>query len=256
MLLDAGNSRLKWALRTAQGLGAQHSLAHRDQPLGEVFEQAWQNLAGIDEVWISNVAGPRLAESARAWMARYWPAARVRFAQSSASTAGVRNGYEQPQRLGVDRWLALIGAYHAGHAPCWVADCGTAVTLDCLAADGRHRGGLIVPGLYAMRQVLDQATHALGGALPASGAEPKPNTVPGERSEEPMDLGKDTQSAIKIGTVYALVATIERLRRNLPCLLTGGDAPALLPWLGEECRHVPDLVLQGLAVLASEESCV
>jgi type III pantothenate kinase len=162
--------------------------------------------------------------------------------RTPAEGCGVRSAYTEPHRLGVDRFLAMVAAYAAGHAPCVLAGVGTALTLDALAADGRHLGGLIAPGPQLMQQSLVGAT-----------ARVRP-----ERAGEVLDVADNTADAVASGCWQAAAALIERFaRRMAPALggapslrLGGGDALALLPLLDLPAQLAEDGVLHGLAVWA------
>jgi type III pantothenate kinase len=103
---------------------------------------------------------------------------------------------------------------------------------------------LILPGLALMRRSLLEGT---AGVRPVGDA-------------DVSLLARNTAGAVAAGTLYAVVATVDRIGADLAAelggrveaLLTGGDAPLLLPLLGRRWRHEPDLVLRGLAVLANE----
>ncbi len=130
-----------------------------------------------------------------------------------------------------------------------VIDCGTAITVDAVDADGQHQGGLIVPGLEMMRGALLKHTHGVIYDMEA------------DSSVEADLLGRNTRGCVEGGTLYAVIAFIDRvvsdLRKELggemQCSITGGDAPRVLPLLRGEYRHEPHLVLQGLARLAGSE---
>lgn len=232
LLLDIGNTRVKWARADGARLRESGSLSHRDAP-------DWP-AALPDErpaaVWVANVAD----ETVPAALARH---ARTRWrltpraVHSTAAACGVRNAYAQPERLGVDRWLACIGAFHRGAGPVLVADAGTALTLDFVDADGRHRGGLIAPGLTTMRAAI-----AGGTRLQAEVGE-----------YAPAWLADDTDPAVALGTLQAALSLIGEARRALApdrLLLTGGEAERIAPHLDAGWERAPDLVLEGLARLA------
>ena len=149
-----------------------------------------------DRVLVSNVSGPRMADIVRAAVAQAWQV-EPEFVTSSATAGGVRNAYRQPQQLGVDRWLAIIGAHAIEHAAVCVVSVGTALTIDGVAADGRHLGGVIVPGPDLMlssllRNTSDIAQRAQQGS--ASNALFADNTL----------------GAIQQGAEHALAALVER----------------------------------------------
>ena len=143
LLLDAGNSRVKWALVREGRIGSLQAAEVGDaDALGEWLERAPE----IERVLASSVAGPEV-ERALGNALRRGGAPAAEFMQSSARAAGVSNGYRNPQQLGVDRWVGAVAAWNL--AGCYRAVCaisiGTALTIDVVDHDGVHRGGLIAP---------------------------------------------------------------------------------------------------------------
>ncbi|WJW75121.1 type III pantothenate kinase [Thiohalobacter sp. IOR34] len=249
LLIDAGNSRLKWACYEAGKFTRNGALDRAAGPTKDLVRDAWADLETPRAVYVANVAGDTLRRSLTAWMKRNWQLT-PRFVQSSAEGLGVRNAYADPKRLGVDRWLALVAARASVRGPVCVVDCGTAITIDALSAQGCHLGGLILPGLALMRRSLVEGTEGIG-ELPALDQTEPPQTL----------LASDTGQAIIAGTLYAAVATLDRilgdlraeLGGRLRCLLTGGDAEQLRELLSVPTRHEPRLVLKGLARLVDAE---
>jgi type III pantothenate kinase len=241
LLLDLGNTRLKWATQEGAAWRAGGAIGW-DSDVAAGLREAWRGIPAPDDVLGASVVDAaretRVAEMVRACWQRdtYW-------LRTPAEACGVRNAYDEPQRLGVDRFLAMVAAYHAGHAPCVLAGVGTALTLDALAADGRHLGGLIAPGPQLMQQSLVGAT-----------ARVRP-----ERPGEVLDVAANTADAVASGCWQAAAALIERFARRMApalggtsCLrLGGGDAQALLPLLEHPAALAEDGVLHGLAVWAN-----
>ncbi|MDN4546164.1 MULTISPECIES: pantothenate kinase [unclassified Pseudomonas] len=158
--------------------------------------------------------------------------------------AGVRNGYEEFDRLGLDRWLAMLGGFHLAAGACLVLDFGTAVTADFIAADGEHLGGFICPGMPLMRNQLRTHTRKIRyGDLAA------------ERALEVLVPGRTTVEAVERGCSLMLrgfVLTQLELARSywgegFTVFLTGGDA-GLVAEVVPQARVVPDLVFVGLAM--------
>jgi type III pantothenate kinase len=148
----------------------------------------------------------------------------------------------------VDRWLAMLAAWNLLRGPVCVIDCGTALTVDALDANGQHLGGLIVPGLGMMRDSLLEGTDGIAYDSSA-----------GEESSDSL-LAHSTRSGVEVGSLYALLAFIDRVMTDLQqelgdemqCILTGGDAAELAPLLAREVLQQPQLVLDGLALLVTE----
>ncbi|MCO6440879.1 MAG: type III pantothenate kinase [Nitrococcus mobilis] len=246
LLLDIGNSRIKWACAEGGRLvGAAAALSHGGAVPGELLA-SWAVLhAPSGGVLGVSVAAPRIAREIGAWVERHW-VCHPQWLITPRAGGGIQTAYPQPAALGADRWAAMVAARHRGLLPACIVDCGTAVTLDAIDGAGRHLGGVIVPGLGAMRRSLTERAHQ----LPAVG----------DGCIEA--LAKDTLTGIRSGTVLGLAALIdglvdrltERSGLSLQPLLTGGDAALLLPWLTRPYEHAPNLTLEGLAVLAAEGS--
>lgn len=248
LLLDAGNSRLKWAMLRNGHFEHGGSLEQTAEAIKEFASAAWGHLDAPEAVLVANVAGEPLRRALNSWVKRRWKL-NPEYLTASAEQFGIRNAYSEPARLGVDRWLALLAARELFGGALCVLDCGTALTVDVLAQDNRHLGGLIIPGMQLMRDALtgraegirgqiDQATHA-----------------------QVTLLGTDTGSAVAGGTLYAEVAFIDRvfadlraeLGPQLRCVITGGDAQRLQPLLACRAHFEADLVLLGLARVAREQ---
>lgn len=246
LLIDIGNSRLKWCIAKADVLGALHALNLPARGLPDL-EPMLRAARRVNGVVLVSVAGPARDRALfRRLRAAGLPAPQV--VHSASTAAGVSNGYREPWRLGADRWVAAIGAWHAAGArrPVCVIDVGTAATIDVVDATGHHRGGLIAPGPALMTRSLLAGTRGIA-----------PRTR-GTRLERSGSLARDTGNAIHHGAMLATAGFIElairqarrEVGRGTTAWLTGGAAAELLPLLGVAVRHEPDLVLQGLAVLA------
>jgi type III pantothenate kinase len=245
LLVDIGNARIKWA---AKGDGGWHSgepLQYRDRAFKDVARPAWKDLDAPQRVVVSNVAGDTYAKAVRTWVKRRWRIA-PEFLHAGENACGVTNAYAEPARLGADRWAALIGAHSLYPGPVVVIDCGTAVTVDALAADGRHLGGLIVPGMELM-------INSLVNRAPLV-------ELDNNGSAQVSLLGRSTQAAVTGGILYTIVSLVDRicsdlkaeLGRDTAVVLTGGDAPRIRPLLTRRPDFDADLVLKGLAVVAEE----
>jgi type III pantothenate kinase len=168
----------------------------------------------------------------------------VMCAVSAREMSGVRNGYDDYERLGLDRWLAMLGGFHLASGACLVLDFGTAVTADFIASDGEHLGGFICPGMPLMRNQLRTHTRRIRyGDLAA------------ERALESLVPGRTTVEAVERGCSLMLqgfVLTQLQLARSywgegFTVFLTGGDAD-LVAGIVPDARVVPDLVFVGLAM--------
>ena len=171
------------------------------------------------------------------WSAQLWPDVAMVLPVATACGFGVKNAYPQPEKLGVDRWLNLLAAHRYYPGQSCIVDCGTAITLDVLAADGQHQGGLICPGLQLMKKALTANTAAL-----AFSDQP-----------QPLGLADNTAAAIDSGSRYAALGMIETVlgRQAPPCqlILCGGDAPALSTQIAYPHVVDSDLIFKGLAII-------
>jgi type III pantothenate kinase len=167
LLVDIGNSRVKWARLERGVLGMQRAAAYEGWTAADWRKQLFD--AGPSTPLAATVAGGKCRG-----LVRGCASLRVstRFVTTAREAVGVRNGYEDPSLLGVDRWLAVIGAYHRVRGACVVADIGTAATIDVVAADGQHGGGFIVPGPALMVASLVSGTSDLGVRHESSGLRP------------------------------------------------------------------------------------
>jgi type III pantothenate kinase len=248
LLLDLGNTRLKAALLAPDGefrlLGEGR---HRDVAMNAALEAA---LGAVDtplqEAWCVNVAGAASGQ-AMADAVRAVTGVSLVFLRARGHACGVRCAYAEPGRLGADRWAALLGARGMTRGACLVADAGSALTIDAMAAEGEHLGGWILPGLAMMLEALESRTGDLSGLRRASG------------QAEPAGFPADTAPAMEHGAVLAAAGAIEAALARLEArsaaparlFLTGGDAALLLPELAR-AEHVPELVLRGLARAAAK----
>lgn len=244
LLVDIGNSRVKWTVMDKDGLADSQDFQRSKTGIKASLNKVWKSLTDVEAVFVANVAGDKLAQQLTEWTQKQWQLTPT-FVTSEAKRFGVSNAYDEPEKLGIDRWLSLIAArQHARQAQC-VIDCGTAMTIDIVSKTGQHQGGMILPGLSLMRSSLAANTEALTEA-------------PGEK--EFKTLATNTFSATQAGTLYSISATLERIINDLRqgfdnqirFIISGGDAVQLLPLLPDDIHHYPDIVLKGLAFYARQ----
>ncbi|EIJ41375.1 pantothenate kinase, type III [Beggiatoa alba B18LD] len=246
LLIDIGNSCIKWASFQHNQLTAQQRCAYQKSHVNDAFQQAWQTFPPPTAIWVSNVAGEEVATALQQWTQAQWGLT-PQFAKSTAFAHGVTNAYQQPEKLGVDRWLGLMGAHHLIQDNLCVVDCGTAITIDMINQAGQHLGGLIVPGVITMHQALAKNAHALASYV----------SIASNLQEN--RLATDTHAGITLGTLYAVLGLIDYVMNRfeptlgtLQLVLTGGSLPSLLPLLQRPYQHIPDLVLQGLTMMVTQ----
>lgn len=235
LLLDAGNSRIKWAL-VESGVWVRQGVAGIAE--WAVLQQAFAGLTPPHKILVSNVAGEQAAQHIRAACAA-WPCPVV-FVTARDEQCGVRSAYQQPAQLGSDRWVALIAAWHQVRAACLVVSCGTATTVDALSDEGEFLGGLILPGMDMMRRSLIEGTAQLAAKE-------------GVWREFPRNTADGIFSGTIQATVGAILQQFELLGEpGAPCLLGGGAAGSIQTHLKLPLVRVDDLVLRGLQIIGQE----
>lgn len=245
LLLDQGNSRLKWALVAGHDRFLARGGIDRDAPpervAGIFFDLARKH--NIDAVAISAVAS---SEHRQALCEAVVNGIGItpRIMESRAMCAGLRSGYDNPSRLGVDRWLAMLGARTLGDGPWLVVDAGTAMTVDAVSAVGVHLGGYIVPGYRMQISMLGACTAGVGDVVPVVGS----------------GWGRETATAVANGVALELAAFVDRASVELTgggddtcrVVVTGGDAEWLAPLLRVGSEVDPDLLFRGMMVELSD----
>ena len=235
LLIDMGNSRLKWGLhehnKIISGLPIFYSKNFKEQLLS-----VWSAIKSPDSLLISCVNESGGLSTLQQVASQLWPGIKIIRAKSVAEGYGVKNAYQHPEKLGVDRWLAMLASRKLYPFSTCIVDCGTAVTIDLVDIDGQHLGGLIAPGLTLMKKSLAQGAEDL------------------EFFEQqfPLGLADNTEAAIYNGTLFSIVGLIENFmfkNQGFQAILTGGDAETVANELSMHSIIQTDLVLQGLAVV-------
>jgi type III pantothenate kinase len=247
LLIDVGNTRLKWAWLDGNGLSDQQAVVHRDAepdrwiaPLSDPAHKASRML-------VCNVAGTAMAKTLTD-LADAKFGIKPEFISASRQFQQLTNAYLDPELLGADRWLAVVGAWNRVHSALCVIDAGTAVKVDAVDAAGRHLGGLIVPGIHMMRDALLTGTSDIAGAARLSTA------------STAGILANNTIGAVSRGAEFALAGLADHAADMIvqdtgvepKLLITGGDAGLIVATMRRRGEIIPDLVLQGLAAIATE----
>lgn len=231
LYVDIGNTRIKWARGDDEVLQPQQALVRE-------ATMDWPQhlpLADARRVIVASVAQPEPVTTLQTRAADY--DVPVHVAQTAARVGDVVNAYPQPQAHGVDRWMTCLAAHAREPRSVLIADAGTATTLDWVDARGQHGGGLIAPGIGAMRSTLQGNTQLCPGEVPVQN----------------RWLATETKGAIALGTLRSTVALLDNAAAELApkrLLLTGGDASRLAPYLARDWDIVPQLVLEGLVYYA------
>lgn len=240
LLVDVGNSRIKWTTFADQQLGVVQALSHRES--AQLIER-WANLETPQAIWISQVGASEAWQTVLDWISRNWSQVPVERPRAQAYQLGVHNAYQQPEKLGIDRWLTLLASHHHYTGNLCVVDCGTALTIDILNSQGQHQGGLIAPGFTLMQQSLARNTAALPDV---------------SESIAQAELAVVTQQAIANGSLMAVIGCIEscltRLNQPVQIVMTGGDAVLVANALTTPIILDPQLVFKGLALLSQQGS--
>jgi len=248
LAIDVGNTRLKWALYDAPRPGAA-LLAHGAEFLDHIdrlAEGSWAPLPHPERMLGCVVAGDAVKRRVQEQM-ELWDVS-PSWVVSSAEEAGLVNGYDHPTRLGSDRWVAMVGARHhvlrSGPArPLVVVMVGTAVTVECISAEGRFMGGLILPGHGIMLRALESGTAGL-------------HVPTGDVREFPTN----TSDALTSGGTFAIAGAIHRMVENVArhcgetpeCIMTGGAGWKMAPSMSVKFELVESLIFDGLLEIAQQ----
>ena len=254
LLLDAGNTRLKWAVvdfARAPSHPAEAGLSDSAAWLGQ-GAAAYHELASLTEQWqqwgsLTACYGVRVANDASVSSVQQLLSSiklEVRWMGACLRAAGVHNTYQPPHSLGADRWAALLAVRQRTADNAVVVSAGTALAVDALDASGDFLGGLILPGLHRMRYALEQDTAQIG--MQYGKFQDFPNT---------------TADAVESGLISACTGAIATMQANLEkksgspprVFLTGGDGDSLRFFLPAGVTMVPALVLEGAYYLSREE---
>lgn len=218
LLLDAGNTRLKWLLKQSDDVIAQGAAMWE-----EGFAQLSQHLSAVsalDRILVASVR--RQADNDKLieyFAARY--SCSVEFAVSRASQLGLVNGYSSPESLGVDRWLSMLAAWDELQVPLVVVSAGTALTVDLVNERGLHLGGYIAPSAYGFAAALNRTAAGINVSISSAGL------VPGSSTEMAV--------ANAYGTMVQqlVLSAMGALGGGTRLLLTGGDGVAIASFFSD-----------------------
>lgn len=244
LLVDIGNSRIKWALLKGDKLGKAQAADYSGWRARDFARRVIGEQRDVERILVSNVAADDVSDALAAG-ARLAGAPKPERATTQRRACGVTIAYIDPWRLGVDRLLAMIAAHwrFTGKPVCAVA-VGTAMTVDLVGADGRHRGGAIIPAPTLMVSSLLDGTSGI-----------RQRARGGAKGRGPALFGRSTRAAVEQGARYAAAAAVDRavsearavVGQTPKLVMTGGGAPGLAPLIRSATLLVPDLVLEGLA---------
>jgi len=243
LLIDSGNSFIKWALATDESFIIESSCPSME---AHSLQEMWKRYDAPDRVIVSNVAGQNIASEIRKAATSLWQLD-AEFIVSSKNCCGLTNSYCKLEHLGVDRWMAMVAAHQKAKDSVIVVDCGTAVTIDLVNKNGLFIGGVILPGLNTAFQSLRADTDVVEDISSI------------KRDVSPV--AQSTENGVAAGVLLGLAGGIERVVREQSSLIdhapavfmTGGDAEKLAPYLAIVAVLQPDLVLQGLRIFSERK---
>lgn len=243
LLVDAGNSAVKWLLSTELSQSNQLRKSYPDKVTDAFFIENWKNIDKPERVIVSCVAGEHVWQMLNKACQQLW-SIDAEQVTSTKEGFGLINAYEQPAMLGSDRWCAMIGAHHEINSDFMIVDCGSAITVDVVHHTGDHLGGYILPGLAMMKN-----------SLGTQAADIKIDFALGQSSLQPSST---TAGCIDAAVYLAAVKFIEAIfeqqakqSKTFQCVLTGGDAALVADLLSIKYAMMPDVVLRGLAYIAT-----
>ena len=258
LLIDAGNTFIKWALTAddsrllengltqwiAYGMNPHHEL----DVLSDVWRQVLSRQAVL-RVMVSNVAGTAVQEKLQQQIEQIQDQpVLIEWFSSVPQLAGIKNSYLEANQLGCDRFAAMIGAraLYPDHA-LLVVNGGTATTIDMVTEEGVFAGGMILPGLRLM-----------AASLAGNTAQLPETDYQGDRLPS---FATDTLNAIRCGCMAAQLGTIERTfslqkknHDNMQCILSGGAARYIVPYLAVPYVMIDNLVLIGLKTVVTHKN--
>ena len=244
LLVDIGNSRIKWASLTGGRLGKANAAEYSGWRARDYARRVIGSRSDVERILVSSVAEDDIADALAAG-ARLAGVPEPERVTTQRRACGVTIAYIDPWRLGVDRMLGMIAAHRRfrGRPVCVVA-VGTALTIDLVGGDGRHRGGAIIPAPPLMVASLFDGTSGIRRRA-QGGASGKGHAL----------FGRSTRVAVEQGARFAAAAAVDRavsearalVGRKPQLVLTGGGAAGLRPLIHTASLLVPDLVLEGLA---------
>lgn len=240
LVIDSGNSFVKWGLFNNDHWSTQNSISY------DAVSDLETEFSAFSEPYliiISHVARERTKNEISKLISR-WSTQPI-WHHSQSYQCGVSNGYTNPNKLGSDRWAALIAVWNIEHKACLVINVGTAVTIDTLSDSGKFLGGIILPGVQLMLNSLYSGTQLV-------------SDEPGTYENFPVN----TQNAIHSGIIQSLVGAIDRMysilstqlnHSSINCIISGGNASLLSSFIKYPTKIIDNLVLEGLVVIAKDE---
>ena len=244
LLIDIGNSSLKWCIADSNGLSAMSQELYPKDITTEFFIHNWRNLEQPNNIVVSCVAQDTVWQALEEACFELWNS-KVQKVNSLKKQLGLINAYENVSSLGSDRWCAMLGGLHQSNSAFIVINAGSALTVDVVNEDGQHLGGYIVPGVNMMKKILGLHT-----------AQVQVDSTSNVLSD--LSLGHSTEECVESGIHLMVVKYIEAIYEKVSlevkgcqAFVSGGDAKSIAALLSFNCDVEPNLVLRGLAVIAT-----
>lgn len=235
LLVDIGNTQVKYVFQdTAESPFSDIVYADYQIFLAQLLQE---NFSGVTQIILANVQGQEIQDSIRRWADEN----KVEFLQveSTKQAFGVTSGYEIPERLGVDRWLAMIGAKQLyPNENLLIIDAGTATTVDLLAGSGQHYGGWIMPGIETLFDSLVMRTKRIDAIASTAS-----NLAFGVNSSACVNHGS---WAMTIGAVKEAITQANNIMKLDKILLTGGNGQEIVKLITDNCQLESELIFHGL----------
>jgi type III pantothenate kinase len=241
LFLDIGNSSVKWAVQEKNNFISTGTFSYKNNNFQNELQQ---NLIFSEKpmaVLVSNVIEKEIFELVNSWTKKQWQLECWQ-PKVSAHYKKLKNCYSDINQMGIDRWLAMVAAWELYSSAVCLVSCGTALTIDFIDEEGQHLGGYILPGIELMQKALVSNTVQISIDV---------------RNNPSIEYGNDTQSSVNNGSFLAAASTInnvvdkftKELNCELNCIISGGMAESIKPFLNNPFEHEPNLIFMGLSIL-------
>lgn len=246
LLFDIGNTSVGWALEVKNEFIVADNFNYDPDGLEYQLDKLipGNDIETPTSVLIANVAGENVLNIVRRWSQHHWQPT-IWEAHVGREFDELKNGYKNTREMGVDRWLAMIAAWKKYKTDLCVIDCGTALTIDIIERTGKHLGGYIVPGYKLMQSVLNDQTRNINVSLNG-----RPAMHPGNNTREAVNNGACLSIVSAITRTLAMLETEFKMKPD--CIITGGMAESIRPFIAELTVFEPQLVLSGLSILHNQ----
>ena len=260
LLVDAGNSYLKWATLDGDALSSQQSIPYeKEAPIDRLRELIGHNREGCDALIMVSVLGDDFCEKSQKIADA--KGLKLVIVKSQSQLVGIKSAYKEPRKLGSDRLVAMVAAHqltimNSGKPQAFIViDTGTATTIDAVDESGQHLGGVIMPGLSLCSESLLDNTEQL-------------SLWNNEDTKFIPDcFSKETSSAIASGCLLGLAGGIDsicdkmekEINKNsganivqVKKIICGGAASALLPHMQSTVLWQENLIMLGLKAIKED----